>query len=151
MRQNADTQQKGMYRSKMDEKISSPKRILIVDDNEDMRRMIGQLLERAGYQVLLAADGQASLTQAKQYHPDLILMDLSLPDITGWEAVQLLRKMPEFGTIPIIAITAHVSVADQERALAVGCSLHMGKPFKTRVLLQNIADLLATRGSIYEI
>ena len=86
------------------------KRILIVDDNEDMRAMLVQLLERADYQVLLAEDGQASLTQAKEHHPDLILMDLSLPDITGWEAVALLRKMPEFGSMPIIAVTAHVSV-----------------------------------------
>ena len=126
------------------------KRILIVDDNEDMRAMLAQLLERADYQVLLAEDGQAALTQAKEHHPDLILMDLSLPDITGWEAIALLRKMPEFGSMPIIAVTAHVSVADQERALAVGCNLHLGKPFKTRVLLQSIADLLTDRGSTHE-
>lgn len=126
------------------------KRILIVDDNEDMRAMLAQLLERADYQVLLAEDGQAALTQAKEHHPDLILMDLSLPDITGWEAIALLRKMPEFGNTPIIAVTAHVSVADQERALAVGCSTHIGKPFKTRALLQSIADLLTDRGSTHE-
>jgi CheY-like chemotaxis protein len=112
--------------------------------------MLEQLLERANYSVLLAEDGQTSLTQTKQYHPDLILMDMSLPDITGWEAVELLRKMPDFYNIPIIAVTAHVSVADQERALAVGCSLHLGKPFKTKVLLQCIADLLTDRGSKHE-
>jgi two-component system, cell cycle response regulator DivK len=124
--------------------------ILVVDDNEDMRCMLAQLLKRAGYQVVLAGDGQTSLTQAKQYHPDLILMDLSLPDISGWEAVELLRKMPAFHAIPIIAVTAHVSAADQERALSVGCDVHLGKPFKTRILLQRIADLLTEKENTHE-
>jgi two-component system cell cycle response regulator DivK len=116
--------------------------ILVVDDNEEMCRMLTQLLDRAGYRVVLAADGQASLTQAKQHHPDLVLMDLSLPDIDGWEAVALLRKMPEFRDTPIIAVTAHVSPADQARALAAGCTVHLGKPFRTRRLLQTIEHLL---------
>ncbi len=131
----------------MDEKTTTEQKklILVVDDSEDMRKMLTQLLERAGYRVVLAGDGQTSLTQAKQHHPDLILMDLSLPDINGWEAVELLRKMSEFRDTPIIAVTAHVSSVDQERALAIGCSVHIGKPFKTKVLLQSIADL-STRG-----
>ncbi|HLZ57151.1 MAG TPA: response regulator [Ktedonosporobacter sp.] len=116
--------------------------ILVVEDNVDLSRMLAQLLERASYQVVLAADGQTALTQAKQHHPDLILMDLSLPDIDGWEAVTLLRKMPEFRDTPIMAVTAHVSAADQARALAVGCTVHVGKPFKTRSLLQTIEQLL---------
>lgn len=120
------------------------KRILIVDDNEELSSMLTQLLERAGYQVVQAADGQTALTQAKQHSPDLILMDMSLPDISGWEAVALLRRMREFRNTPIIAVTAHVSPADQERALAVGCTVHVGKPFKTRMLLQSIADLLTS-------
>ena len=128
----------------MDEQTSAHQhqRVLVVEDNAEMGSMLAQLLERANYQVVRAADGQTALTQAKQHHPDLILMDLSLPDISGWEAVGLLRKMPEFRDTPIIAVTAHVSAADQERALAVGCTDHVGKPFKTRVLLQKIADLL---------
>jgi two-component system cell cycle response regulator DivK len=125
-------------------------RILIVDDNEDMRSMLGLLLKRATYQVLFAEDGQAALIQANEYHPDLILMDLSLPNITGWEAVGLLRKMPDFRETPIIAVSAHVSIADQERALAVGCSLHLAKPFKTSVLLQIIADLLTAGERTHE-
>ena len=104
--------------------------------------MVAMLLERASYQVVLAVDGQTALTHAKQYHPDLILMDLSLPDMNGWEAVQLLRQMPEFRDAPIIAVTAHVSAADRERALAVGCTAHVGKPFNTRSLLQSIEQLL---------
>ena len=134
----------------MDEKTTTEQKqlILVVDDSEDMRKMLTQLLERAGYRVVLAGDGQTSLTQAKEHHPDLILMDLSLPDINGWEAVELLRKMSEFRDTPIIAVTAHVSSVDQERALAVGCSVHIAKPFKTKVLLQRIADLSTSGKSI---
>lgn len=117
--------------------------ILVVDDSEDMRTMLGQLVERAGFHALYAGDGQSSLEQAQRHHPDLVLMDLSLPDMDGWEAVRRLREMEQFRATPIIAVTAHVSPADQERALAVGCTVHIGKPFKTSVLLQSIRRLLA--------
>ena len=129
----------------MDEQSSAAqkKQILVVDDNEDIRVMLKKLLERAGYMVVLAEDGQASLTQARLHHPDLILMDLSLPDIDGWEAVGHLRKMSEFRATPIIAVTAHVAPFDEERAMAVGCTAHIGKPFSSKVLLQRIAELLA--------
>lgn len=123
--------------------------ILVVDDSEDMRDLLQRLLERAGYHVVVAADGQASLTQAKLHHPDLILMDLSLPDINGWEAVGHLRKMPEFRTTPIIAVTAHVSPQEAERARAAGCTAHLGKPFETRVLLQEVARLLTSEKSVH--
>jgi two-component system, cell cycle response regulator DivK len=131
-------------RSIMDEQTSAEQgqKILVVDDSNDIRMLLLRLLEKAGYRVVLAEDGQASLTQARLHHPDLILMDLSLPDIDGWEAVGHLRKMREFRGTPIIAITAHVSPFDKERAIAVGCTSHIGKPFNSRVLLQSIADLL---------
>ena len=133
----------------MDEHTTTEQKqhILVVDDSEDMRDLLQRLLERAGYRVVLAEDGQASLTQAKLHHPDLVLMDLSLPDMDGWEAVGHLRKMREFRTIPIIAVTAHVSPREEERAMAAGCTAHIGKPFDTRVLLQEVARLL-TSGSI---
>ena len=120
--------------------------ILVVDDSQDMRDLLQRLLERAGYRVVVAEDGQASLTQAKLHHPDLILMDLSLPDMDGWEAVGHLRKMREFGTIPILAVTAHVSPREAERAMAAGCTAHIGKPFDTRVLLGEVARLLKDGG-----
>ena len=123
--------------------------ILVVDDSEDMRDLLQRLLERAGYRVVVAADGQASLTQAKRHHPDLVLMDLSLPDMDGWEAVRHLRKMPEFRTTPIIAVTAHVSPLEEERAMAAGCTAHLGKPFDTRVLLQEVARLLSSSRSVH--
>ena len=128
----------------MDENTTGERKqqILVVDDSEDMRVLLEQILEEAGYRVVLAQDGQASLTQARLYHPDLILMDMSLPDIDGWEAVRHLRKMSEFRATPIIAVTAHVSPREEERAMAAGCTAHIGKPFDTRVLLQSIARLL---------
>jgi two-component system, cell cycle response regulator DivK len=129
----------------MDEHTTTTQqRILVVDDSEDMRDLLQRLLERAGYRVFVAEDGQASLTQAKLYHPDLVLMDLSLPDMDGWEAVAHLRKMPEFGTIPIIAVTAHVSPREEARAMAAGCTAHIGKPFDTKVVLQEVARLLTS-------
>ena len=135
----------------MDERTPAEqtRRILVVDDSEDMRDLIQRLLERAGYRVVLAEDEQASLTQAKLHHPDLVLMDLSLPDMDGWEAVRHLRKMPEFGSTPIIAVTAHVSPREEERAMAAGCTAHIGKPFDTRVLLQEVARLLTSRRSVH--
>jgi CheY-like chemotaxis protein len=128
----------------MDEQTSAEQKqqILVVDDSEDMRVLLGWVLENAGYCVIFAADGQASLTQAKLHRPDLILMDLSLPDINGWEAVAHLRKMPEFRITPIIAVTAHVSPVETEHAMAIGCTAHIGKPFDTRLLLQELARLL---------
>ncbi len=123
--------------------------ILVVDDSEDMRDLLQRLLERAGYRVVLAEDGQASLTQAKLHHPALILMDLSLPDMDGWEAVRHLRKMPEFRTTPIIAVTAHVSPQEAERAMAAGCTAHIGKPFDSRGLLGEVARLLTSERSMH--
>jgi two-component system, cell cycle response regulator DivK len=128
----------------MDEQssVDQKQHILVVDDSEDMRMLLEWVLEKAGYRVIFAADGQICLTQAKLHHPDLILMDLSMPDIDGWEAVAYLRKMPEFRTTPIIAVTAHVSPIEAERAMAIGCTAHIGKPFDTEFLLQEVARLL---------
>lgn len=93
----------------MDEQTSTEQKqqILVVDDSEDMRVLLGWVLEKAGYCVIFAADGQASLTQAKFHRPDLILMDLSLPDINGWEAVAHLRKMPSF-KLPPLSLSLHM-------------------------------------------
>lgn len=124
-------------------------KILVVDDSDDMRELLQRLLERAGYLIVVAEDGQASLTQAKLHHPDLILMDLSLPDIDGWEAVTHLRKMREFANTPIIAVTAHVSPQESSRAMAAGCTSHIGKPFDRKVLLQEVARQLTGRSSVH--
>jgi two-component system cell cycle response regulator DivK len=121
--------------------------LLIVEDNEDMCALLGQLVERAGYGALFAGDGRTALQQAQQHHPRPILMDLSLPDMSGWEAVEQLRQIEEFVDTPIIAVTAHVSSDEIERAKAVGCTVHISKPFNATTLLHSIAGLLNKQGS----
>ncbi len=120
------------------------KSILIVDDSEDMRTLLGQVLEEEGYILYFAEDGNLAVSQAVAHHPSLILMDMSLPGISGWEAVQQLRQMPEFQHTPIIAVTAYVTKADEERAKAVGCNAHLGKPFDIMEVLATIDGLLQT-------
>lgn len=118
------------------------KTILIVDDSEDMRTLLGQVLEGEGYTLFFAEDGNMAVAQAVAHQPNIILMDMSLPGITGWEAVEQLRKMPDFQHTPIIAVTAYVTKADEERAKAVGCDAHLGKPFDIMEVLDTIDGLL---------
>ncbi len=122
--------------------MQNNKSILIVDDSEDMRTLLGQVLEDEGYTLYLAEDGNVAVEQAVAHHPNLILMDMSLPGITGWEAVEQLRQKPEFQHTPIIAVTAYVTKADEERAKAVGCDAHLGKPFDILQVLDTIEGLL---------
>jgi CheY-like chemotaxis protein len=121
---------------------SAQKKILIVDDSEDMRLLLEQILEEEDYALRFAENGQQSMKLAVEFQPDLILMDMSLPGMSGWEVVPLLRTRPEFAHTPIIAVTAHVSKEDQERALAVGCDTHLGKPFDIITVLETINRLL---------
>ncbi len=122
--------------------MQSKKSILIVDDSEDMRTLLGQVLEDEGYTLYFAEDGNIAVAQAVAHLPNLILMDMSLPGITGWEAVEQLRQKPEFQHTPIIAVTAYVTKDDEERAKAVGCDAHLGKPFDIMQVLDMIDELL---------
>lgn len=124
------------------EALHQPKKILVVDDSEDMRSLLGQLLEEDGYQLIFADDGLAAVNKAEASGPDLILMDMSLPIMNGWEAVERLRKQVRFRKTPIIALTAHVSKVEEERARAVGCDMHIGKPFDVVEVLEQIKRLL---------
>jgi len=122
--------------------VQNNKTILIVDDSEDMRTLLGQVLEDEGYTLFFAEDGNMAVAQAVAHQPNIILMDMSLPGITGWEAVEELRKMPAFQRTPIIAVTAYVTKADEERAKEVGCNVHLGKPFDILQMLDTIDGLL---------
>ena len=96
-------------------------KILLVEDNEDNRDMLSRRLERKDYIVTLAVDGQDGVDKAKEELPDIILMDMSLPVMDGWEATKVLKANPETKNIPIIALTAHAMSSDREKALGAGC------------------------------
>jgi len=123
--------------------VEADKKILVVDDSEDMRQLLQQILEEEEiYTLYFAEDGSEAIERAQKVHPDLILMDMSLPGMTGWEAVAYLRQLPAFKQTPIIAVTAHVSQVDQDRAYAIGCTSHLGKPFDVTQVLDIVADNL---------
>jgi two-component system, cell cycle response regulator DivK len=124
------------------------KHILIVDDNEDMRLLLQEILEEEGiYRLSFATTGPEALAQATLLLPDLLLMDMSLPELSGWEVVSQLRRQPAFAHVPIIAVTAHVSLKDQERARSVGCDAHLGKPFDVTTVLEIVEHFLALEQS----
>lgn len=118
-------------------------RILLVEDNEMNRDMLSRRLERKAYEVIIAIDGQASVNMASSESPDLILMDLSLPVIDGWEATRRLKANPATQSIPVIALTAHAMASDEQKALQAGCDDYDTKPVNFQRLLGKIEALLA--------
>ena len=116
--------------------------LLLVEDNELNRDMLSRRLIRSGYQLLLAVNGEEAIQIAETSHPDLILMDMSLPVLSGWEATKRLKASPQTSNIPIIALTAHAMAKDREEALACGCDDYDTKPVELPRLLQKITDLL---------
>ena len=118
-------------------------RILLVEDNEDNRDMLSRRLTRKGYEVTLAVDGGEGVAQALALRPDLILMDMSLPVLDGWEATRRIKADPATRGIPIIALTAHAMSGDREKALAAGCDDYDTKPVELPRLLEKIEALLA--------
>ncbi len=117
-------------------------RILLVEDNEMNRDMLSRRLVRNGYQVFLAMDGQQGADMALSKQPDLILMDLSLPVIDGWEATRRIKAHDATRRIPVIALTAHAMAGDREKAMEVGCEDYDTKPVEISRLLGKIAALL---------
>jgi CheY-like chemotaxis protein len=117
-------------------------KILIVEDNEENRDSLARRLERRGYSVILAVDGGAGVTKAQDEHPDVILMDLNLPDVDGWEATRILKASSQTASIPVIALTAHAVAGDEQRALQAGCNDYHSKPVEFTRLLGQIEALL---------
>jgi two-component system cell cycle response regulator DivK len=122
-------------------------RILIVEDNEMNRDMLSRRLARKGYVVEIAVDGGEGVARARATLPDLILMDMSLPVLDGWDATRQIKAVPETAAIPIIALTAHAMAGDREQALAAGCDDYDTKPIDLPRLLGKIEALLARRTS----
>lgn len=116
--------------------------ILIVEDNELNRDMLTRRLQRRGYEMLTAANGAEGLEVARQALPSLILMDMSLPVMDGWETTKRLKSTPETADIPILALTAHAMSGDRERALDAGCDEYDTKPVEFARLLSKIETLL---------
>src|SRR5688500_4390431 len=110
-------------------------RILLVEDNEMNRDMLSRRLQRRGYEVIIAVDGQQGVALAQSESPDLILMDMSLPLIDGWEATRTLKVAAETKHIPVIALTAHAMSTDRDRALEAGCDDYDTKPIELSRLL----------------
>ena len=122
------------------------RRILIVEDVEYNRDLLVQLLED-DYEILTAADGAAGIELAARGRPDLILMDLSLPVVDGWEATRRLKARPETGAIPVIALTAHAMQGDEDKARACGCDDYLTKPIDEDQLFATLARLLGPGGA----
>jgi CheY-like chemotaxis protein len=122
-------------------------RILLVEDNEMNRDMLSRRLERRGYQILIATDGAEGVSKAKAEAPELILLDMSLPVVDGWEAARQLKAAPETRAIPIIALTAHAMAGDREKAIEAGCDDYDTKPIELPRLLDKIAALLPKAAS----
>jgi CheY-like chemotaxis protein len=118
------------------------KRILVVEDNELNRDVLSRRLARQGYQVLLATDGVGGLAVAQAEQPDLILMDLSMPEIDGWECTRRLKAEARTRAIPIIALSAHAMIGDRQKALDAGCDDFDTKPLDFGGLLEKIDRLL---------
>jgi two-component system, cell cycle response regulator DivK len=118
--------------------------ILYVEDNEDNVYMLRRRLEQQGFEIVVAGDGAAALAMVREAAPDLILMDLSLPEIDGWEATRRLKADPATRAIPIIALSAHALAGDREKALGAGCDEFEPKPIDFASLRAKIAALLST-------
>ena len=118
-------------------------KILLIEDNEMNRDMLSRRLLKRGYEVVVAVDGQEGVAKARTEAPALVLMDMSLPVLDGWEATRALRADPATRSIPVIALTAHAMAGDREKALAAGCDDFDTKPIELERLIGKIEALLA--------
>jgi CheY-like chemotaxis protein len=120
-------------------------KILLVEDNEMNRDMLSRRLTRNGFEIVMAVDGQQGVDMSLSERPDLILMDMSLPVMDGWEATRQVKANPETQDIPVIALTAHAMAQDREKAMAAGCNDFDTKPVELPRLLEKIKALLDGR------
>src|SRR5271170_5012106 len=116
------------------------KRILVVEDQEDNRQILRDLLGSVGYEMTEAWDGEAGIAAAKEQRPDLILMDIQMPLLDGYEATRRIKADPELKGIPVIVVTSYALSGDEAKARAAGCDAYVGKPFSPRALLAKIRE-----------
>lgn len=122
------------------------KHILVVEDNEDNRRIIRDLLTSVGYELIEAADGLEGAAMAQHHLPDLILMDIQLPVMDGYEATRRIRAIPGLTDVPIIAVTSYALSGDEVKARRAGCDGYIAKPFSPRELLAKLREFLPDTG-----
>ena len=118
------------------------KRILVIEDTEDNRQIIRDLLSSVGYELIEAMDGASGVALAQKERPDLILMDIQLPEIDGYEATRRIRAIPELAKVPIIAVTSYALSGDEAKTREAGCDGYVAKPFSPRQLLSKIREFL---------
>ena len=121
---------------------SPSKKILIVEDNQDNRELLIKILKVKGFRLIEAVDGEDALQKVSVERPDLILMDISIPKIDGYEVTRRLKNQPDFQDIPVIALTAHAMKGDREKALKAGCDGYITKPINIRELPNQVIDFL---------
>jgi len=121
--------------------------ILVVEDHEDNRRIMRDLLTSAGYELIEAVTGKEGVAAAKAHCPELILMDIQLPDFDGYEATRRIKADPELHSIPIIAVTSYALSGDDAKAFEAGCDAYVSKPFSPRELLKKINKILKKESS----
>jgi len=119
------------------------RRILLVEDNEMNRDMLSRRLQRRGYEVIIALDGQQGVAMAQSSSPDIVLMDMSLPVMDGWEATRTLKASPDTKEIPVIALTAHAMSTDRDKAMEAGCADYDTKPIELTRLIAKMESLMA--------
>jgi two-component system, cell cycle response regulator DivK len=122
-------------------------RILLVEDNEDNRDALTRRLQRRGYDVVAAGDGEQGIAMARSEKPDLVLMDMNLPMLDGWEATRRIKAQPETVRLPVIGLTAHAMEGDREKALEAGCADYHTKPVEFDRLLEQIEAILKKSSS----
>ena len=122
----------------------SSKTVLLVEDNEDNRTVYRTILEHFGYQVIEARNGEDGIRMAREDHPDLILMDISIPIIDGWEATRILKGDAATSDIPIIALTAHALATDRAKAAEVGCDGYLAKPCEPRRVVAEVEKFIGS-------
>jgi two-component system cell cycle response regulator DivK len=122
-------------------------KILIVEDNEENRDALSRRLQRRGFEIVMAADGKIGVAMAQSEKPDLILMDMNMPELDGWEATRQIRAAAETQSLPVIALTAHAMAGDRDRALEAGCADYHTKPVDFPKLLAQIEALLTNKNN----
>jgi two-component system cell cycle response regulator DivK len=119
------------------------KRILVIEDTEDNRQILRDLLTAAGYDIIEAVDGEAGVAMAMDQHPDLILMDIQLPVIDGYEATRRIKADPSTRHIPVVAVTSYALAGDEAKTREAGCDGYIAKPYSPRNLLAKVREFLA--------